>query len=110
MKCPTILINTDSVPNSVEPVLKTADRGEENPEWTLFFGHDDSPYLKSSQIFDLLNTLNDNVAIACPTGRLPYNMSRSLGRDLEREIFRTKKTIEELKIQQGRDISKSGKE
>ena len=65
-----------------------------------FFSHGETPYLKSSEIADYLNKLDDNVAIACPIGRIPYVSDFDQAAANRAEIVKMEKYIAELGTEQ----------
>ena len=71
----------------------------------LFFidsciSHGEAPYLKSSNIADYLNKLDENVAIACPIGRIQYVSDFDQAAANRAEIKKMEKYIVDLENEQ----------
>ena len=64
-----------------------------------FLSHGEAPYLKSSEIADYLNKLDENVAIACPIGRIPYVSDFDQAAANRAEIVKMEKYIVDLETE-----------
>ena len=64
-----------------------------------FLSHGEAPYLKSSGIADYLNKLDENVAIACPIGRIPYVSNFDQAAANRAEIVKMEKYIVDLETE-----------
>ena len=64
-----------------------------------FLSHGEAPYLKSSEIADYLNKLDENVAIACPIGRIPYVSDFDQAAANRAEIVKMEKYIADLETE-----------
>ena len=64
-----------------------------------FLSHGEAPYLKSSEIADYLNKLDENVAIACPIGRIPYVSDFDQAASNRAEIVKMQKYIVDLETE-----------